>query len=166
MADNKAVEIDQVKEKLIKLLQHDNCPLFMVFGEIEGLADYLIANGVTVLTEDEQRNVYTVKEIEEIQGEAYDLGAESVLHNHFGLSWHDAEKVRKEVAQLRDAQKWIPATERLPKPGERVLVCIGAVFEAFIDDGGKWQRYYSAPLNEVLGEPTHWMPLPQPPKGE
>ena len=22
--------------------------------------------------------------------------------------------------------------------------------------------YYSAPLNEVLGEPTHWMPLPQP----
>lgn len=58
---------------------------------------------------------------------------------------------------------WIAVTERLPKTGERVLVCIGAVFEAFIDDDGKWQRYYSAPLNEVLGEPTHWMPLPKPP---
>ena len=61
---------------------------------------------------------------------------------------------------------WISVKDRLPKTGERVLVCIGAVFEAFIDDDGKWQRYYSAPLNEVLGEPTHWMPLPQPPKGE
>lgn len=61
-------------------------------------------------------------------------------------------------------QEWIPVTEQLPKTGERVLVCIGAVFEAFIDDAGKWQRYYSAPLNEVLGEPTHWMPLPEPPK--
>lgn len=38
-----------MKEKLIELLKHDNCPLFMVFGDsIEVLADYLIANGVTV----------------------------------------------------------------------------------------------------------------------
>ena len=61
-------------------------------------------------------------------------------------------------------QEWISVEERLPKTGERVLVCIGAVFEAFIDDDGKWQRYYSAPLKEVVGEPTHWMPLPEPPK--
>lgn len=37
------------REKLIELLEHDDCPIFMVFGDnIEGLADYLIANGVTV----------------------------------------------------------------------------------------------------------------------
>lgn len=37
------------REKLIELLQHDNCPLFMVFGDkVDVLADYLIANGVTV----------------------------------------------------------------------------------------------------------------------
>ena len=36
------------KETLMELLQHDSCPLFMVFGELEGLADYLIANGVAV----------------------------------------------------------------------------------------------------------------------
>lgn len=68
------------------------------------------------------------------------------------------------IAHGVTVQEWIPVTEQLPKTGERVLVCIGAVFEAFIDDAGKWQRYYSAPLNEVLGEPTHWMPLPEPPK--
>ena len=70
------------------------------------------------------------------------------------------------IAHGVTVQEWISVKDRLPEPGERVLVCIGAVFEAFIDDAGKWQRYYSAPLNEVLGEPTHWMPLPQPPKGE
>ena len=38
-----------LKAKLVELLQHDNCPLFMVFGEnVDVLADYLIANGVTV----------------------------------------------------------------------------------------------------------------------
>ena len=37
------------REKLLELLKHDNCPIFMVFGDnIEGLADYLIANGVTI----------------------------------------------------------------------------------------------------------------------
>ena len=70
------------------------------------------------------------------------------------------------IAEGVTVQEWISVKDRLPQPGERVLVCIGAVFEAFIDDAGKWQRYYSAPLNEVLGEPTYWMPLPQPPKGE
>ena len=70
------------------------------------------------------------------------------------------------IAHGVTVQEWISVKDRLPEAGQRVLVCIGAVFEAFIDDDGKWQRYYSAPLNEVLGEPTHWMPMPQPPKGE
>ena len=37
-----------VREKLVELLQHDNCPLFMVVGDkVDVLADYLIAHGVT-----------------------------------------------------------------------------------------------------------------------
>ena len=112
-----------MREKLIELFKHDNCPIFMVFGDnMDALADFLIANGVTVLTSDEARNIYTVQEIEKLQGEAYDLGAESVLHNHYGLSWHDAEKVRKEVAKLQSVSKWIPVTERLPEPEIEVMV--------------------------------------------
>lgn len=39
------------REKLIELLKNDDCPLFMVFGDNVGvLADYLIANGVTIHT--------------------------------------------------------------------------------------------------------------------
>ena len=38
-----------VREKLVELLQNDDCPLFMVFGDkVDVLADYLIARGVTV----------------------------------------------------------------------------------------------------------------------
>ena len=38
------------REKLIELFEHYYCPLFMVIGRnMEGLADYLIANGVTVV---------------------------------------------------------------------------------------------------------------------
>ena len=60
--------------------------------------------------------------------------------------------------------KWISVKDRLPTPGMRVLVAVGAVFEAYIDDKGEWQRYYFSPLKDVIGAPTHWMPLPEPPK--
>lgn len=89
--------------------------------------------------------------------------ASSLVNNELPTVEQMAERLIKQGVTV---QEWISVKDRLPKTGERVLVCIGAVFEAFIDDDGKWQRYYSAPLNEVLGEPTHWMPLPQPPKGE
>ena len=38
-----------MREKLIELLENDNCPLLYVLGENVGsLADYLIANGMTI----------------------------------------------------------------------------------------------------------------------
>lgn len=38
------------RERMIKLLENDDCPLLYVLGENVGaLADYLIANGATVL---------------------------------------------------------------------------------------------------------------------
>lgn len=40
-----------VREKLIELLTHDDCPLLWMQGEVGNLADYLIANGVTFATD-------------------------------------------------------------------------------------------------------------------
>lgn len=61
-------------------------------------------------------------------------------------------------------QQWIPVTERLPECGERVLVLVDscAVFEAYLSISHKWVRYGSFWIDGI----THWMPLPEPPKGE
>jgi hypothetical protein len=163
-----------MKEKLVELLTEplsvvesdlgDELAPKMQMGTIfaEKVADHLIDNGVTVVSPDETRNVYTVQEIEKIQGEAYDLGVESVLHNHFNLSWHDAEEVRKEVAKLQNALRWIPVTERLPEEsGEYLAYCgeydgICVIYYEILKTKSKWMTNWK--------KVTHWMPLPEPPK--
>ena len=58
--------------------------------------------------------------------------------------------------------KWISVEERLPNKIERVLVTDGMfVCEAWLSLYGSWMRIGSE-LRIVT--PTHWMPMPEPPK--
>lgn len=59
--------------------------------------------------------------------------------------------------------EWISIDERLPEEDVRVLVYINSErsYTKFDTDRlkeGKWVRWYS--------DVTHWMPLPEAPKGE
>ena len=72
------------------------------------------------------------------------------------------------VAHGVTVQEWISVTERLPEKGEEVLVFntrenwIGF---AWLRPDETWTALgFDFPFD--LGEVTHWMPLPQPPKGE
>ena len=145
MADKvKVVEIDQVREKLIELIDECSIPVrgaeghlmahYSVRGdEAEYLADHLIANDVTV-------------------------------------------------------QRWIPVTERLPEEHDSIFAkffgterWINGMFRTTSNDviacveyedgtrdirtmrtiDGKWN------FKGMGGKKTtHWMPLPEPPKGE
>ena len=55
--------------------------------------------------------------------------------------------------------KWIPVTERLPEKEGTYIVHgnLGGVFGLFYDD------MLSGSFKQMV---THWMPLPEPPKGE
>ena len=63
--------------------------------------------------------------------------------------------------------KWIPVTERLPDNGEIVLACgkrhaTSGMFQGALRNNPKLWHWKGNTLKEV----THWMPLPEPPKGE
>ena len=70
-------------------------------------------------------------------------------------------------------QEWVSVDDRLPKEGEYVL----CVLKGF-NYGGKIQVCKFVPADKFKDKPyfehfrngfpsvTHWMPLPQPPKGE
>ena len=76
-------------------------------------------------------------------------------------AWNEMEKERKQRKENAHCSEWISVKERLPEPGERVLYCYrGFVGEGYLTRSGEWERagiwtrYY----------PSHWMPLPEPPK--
>ena len=68
------------------------------------------------------------------------------------------------IANGVTVQEWISVKERLPEENVRVLVCFRFTDYSQIEtdtdriEKGKWYRW-----SKYV---THWMPLPQPPKGE
>ena len=59
------------------------------------------------------------------------------------------------------SSEWIPVTERLPEPLTQVLSYGHGCFEVNMVDGGVWDNEYYSEYSV-----THWMPLPEAPKGE
>ena len=69
------------------------------------------------------------------------------------------------------AHDWIPCSERMPdEPGIHVLVTDGIhIMESWyevIDEEMLWVDNYTMYVNVNFGKVTHWMPLPEPPKGD
>ena len=57
--------------------------------------------------------------------------------------------------------KWIPVSERLPEPGQEVIVYAGGVLDPVVYAYHFWNKDYCS-----FQHITHWMPLPEPPKEE
>ena len=86
-------------------------------------------------------------------------------------AWDNGEFIEKEIdfgeiaenliAHGVTVQEWISVKERLPKPFESVLVFRDGKISIDYNEGNGWFAY------DFNGKRvTHWMPLPQPPKGE
>lgn len=105
--------------------------------------------------------------------------AEAMAHT----GWKDPVRVDAEVAalkariaELEEAQRWISCSERMPEYGVPVMAqsygnpCPWVGNRSIVEDG--W--VIRTPLRSSDGRimviqvppPTHWRPLPEPPKGE
>ena len=77
------------------------------------------------------------------------------------------DKFAEEAARLyAKLPSWIPASERLPEAGERVLCyCRANIYEVMkMRTDGDW--VYDVHHIYMHSFVTHWMPLPEPPKEE
>jgi hypothetical protein len=79
--------------------------------------------------------------------------------------WVKYEDVQRCIADA--ATKWIPVSERLPDDKRRVIVFDANESDTDIDIA-YWDdeaaRWYWEPRLLMSIPPTHWMPLPEPPK--
>lgn len=97
-----------------------------------------------------------------VQGCAVLREAADVLQEYVGGCKRYADK----VMALQGRCRWIPVTERLPVPGERVLAASEGVFsgEAYLSCEGVWMRSYGVVWVSLVDMPvTYWMPLPYKP---
>ena len=68
----------------------------------------------------------------------------------------------------QDALKWIPVTERLPEENDYYLCCV----KSFCHPGRTYINILECTKHGFkeghiyTDDVTHWMPLPEPPKGE
>lgn len=75
------------------------------------------------------------------------------------------------IANGVTVQQWIPITERLPELDVDVLAFNGDyifVSKYFRSHWGSWDKvgHLVWVKDSYAKNPTHWMPLPEPPKGE
>lgn len=67
-------------------------------------------------------------------------------------------------------QKWTPVTERLPEAFLAVLAYCpngGNIYGVYLNARSEWHFFDETVAGAVLQNAvTHWMPLPEPPKGE
>lgn len=99
-------------------------------------------------------------------------------------SSHCVDDLMLQAAEALEQQKWIPVTERLPDNLDAYLVVVMykynheleysydtdvATFDPSGDAGyidGVWSTYNDWDEGQDCLTVTHWMPLPEPPKGE
>lgn len=77
----------------------------------------------------------------------------------------NVEPVRHGEMEALERTRWIPCSERMPNPGERVLATDGGfVGEMYIGKRGEWRCYNVTYIEDLMAlDILWWMPLPEAP---
>lgn len=90
----------------------------------------------------------------------------AVVESHFGGELHADDlcsMLATEVERLREERRWIPVTERTPPEYERIILAV-AGFESFPGCYSEVTGWFRLVQQQREQAPTHWMPLPEPPR--
>lgn len=102
--------------------------------------------------------------------EAASLGL--VYMSHAGAAaMYEVSDLRSQVAQLREATRWIPVEDRYPGEDERVLVTsrgqvVIGLWSWQVHWEGERERLWFDDEYACIYDVTHWMPLPNPPEAK
>ena len=99
------------------------------------------------------------------------LVKQAISHFWYGVSHDIFSEPVKTYAKLAiealekengvTVQEWISVNDRLPEQGEEAI-CIAADGDMMIGKYTEWGWMFPCYFEDL----THWMPIPQPPKGE
>ena len=76
--------------------------------------------------------------------------------------WND---LQRQINALKEKQRWIPVSERLPEKANRVFVYMKnnyTIIATYFINSHVWRDDQGSSTSNV----THWMTLPEPPKEE
>ena len=85
----------------------------------------------------------------------------------------EIQRLKDELAELKAGQRWIPVDERLPEAIDIKENCFAMSSPVMVTNGGiidiMVYDHFSATWYRPFGQtytlfPTHWQPLPEPPK--
>ncbi len=80
----------------------------------------------------------------------------------------EIDRLRAEIALLREERRWVSVGERLPDDLCRVMVMAPGLYGAQVAWllKGKWHDGIGYPDDAIDCRVTHWMPLPPGPEGD
>lgn len=92
------------------------------------------------------------------------------VQDAIGQAYKNGYEAGYAAGEIDFAPKWIPVTVRLPEKFGEYLVVVkketGEVYSDYADYDLFQQRWTTGLYFEIGSCVTHWMPLPEPPKGE
>lgn len=92
--------------------------------------------------------------------EGYEIIIKTDIHEHYRATEDFARRLIDHAKPVT-IQRWIPVSERLPEQGQEVIVYDGGVLKPKVFCYLFWNKDYNS-----WARITHWMPLPEPLKGE
>ena len=143
----KGVEIDPIREKLIELFDSAEQMIHLPYAMnteqakryiFEQMADHLIANGVTVV----DKFATTEQEWISVKDRLPEIGDTYLVVVKYKYDWENDYTIDTDVAMFH--------------PYDNP--------DAYIDN--RWDTYIDWDEGQQYIHVTHWMPLPEPPKGE